>query len=212
MAVVGRGTGSSAVEQLAATFNTNITSANVEQVVYFNNGAMEWQLLTGIDPVQLSQNLVGVISSVTVDGDTIGGLGQGFVTIRGSIQKAGAISGQIYFIGTGADLVLTPPAGEAAIRIGYSKQNGFAFIDVDPDTIQIAILQDQINDMQTQLDEIQEQITAAAVYDFGADDAWAVNTETTDTDFGLDDNWTEGLVEYNANFGSDDNWGELIPG
>ena len=211
MSVVGRAVGGSTVEQLAATFNTNITSADVERVVYYNTGAGEWQTLTGIDTTQISQNLVGVISAVTIDGDTVGGQGAGFVTIRGAIQKAGAVLGEVYFVGLASDLVLTPPANEPAIRVGYSRQNGFAFIDVDPDTIQIAILSDQIVDLQQAVQELQDEFAIVEVYNFGSDDAWGVNPETTNTNFGLDDSWTEGTVEYNANFGADDAWGELIP-
>jgi len=210
MSVLGRSLGG-AVEQMTATFNTNITSADAGKVVFYNGTASEWQLLSGIDIVQISQNLVGVISAVTVNGDTLGGKGSGFITIRGSVQKAGAVAGQVFFVGTSANLVLTPSVGSPSIRLGYSRQNGFAYIDVDPDTIQIAILQDTIIDLQDKIDTLEELIIGTPVYSFAADDTWGVNPEDTNTQFGLDDQWTEGTVGYNANFGADDAWGELIP-
>jgi len=210
MSVLGRSLGG-AVEQMAAAFNTNITSADIERVVFYNGSASEWQLLTGIDIAQISQNLVGVISAVTLNGDTLGGKGSGFITIRGAVQKAGAVAGQVFFVGVGSNLVLTPPVGAPSIRIGYSRQNGFAYVDVDPDTIQIAILSERITELETLVAEIAEQVLAAPVYSFAADDLWGVNPEDTNTQFGLDDQWTEGTVEYNANFGADDAWGELIP-
>jgi hypothetical protein len=191
--------------------NTNITSVDAGRVVFYNNSASEWQTLTGIDIAQLSNNLVGVISAVTVSGDTLGAQGSGFVTIRGAIQKAGAVAGQVFFVGVSSDLVLTPPVGAPSIRIAYSRQNGFAYVDVDPDTIQIAILQATVVDLQAQITALEEALIPPPVYNFAADDTWGINPEDTNTNFGLDDTWTEGTVDYNANFGADDAWGELIP-
>ena len=208
MSVLGRAV-SGSVEQVAATFNTNVTSSDNGKVVYFNQVSQEFDLLSGIDVDTITNNLVGVISVVTIDGDTIGGLGQGFVTIKGTVQKAGAQPGQAFFVGITADMVDVPPIDNPTIRLGYSKQAGFVYVDVDPNTIQIAVLSDRLTALEQTVQEIADQVLDAPVYDFGANDNWAVNIEDTNTEFGLDDNWTEGTVEYNADFGDDDNWAVL---
>ena len=86
-----------------------------------------------------------------------------------------------------------------------------AQLDISNLTTQVGDLENEIVDLQTQITNIAAQLETVPVYDFGADDSWAVNVESTVTDFGLDDTWTEGSVEYNANFGADDAWGELVP-
>lgn len=207
MAVVGRNAAGSSVEQLAATLATTITSADVGKVAYFNGA--EFGLLVSVDATTLTNSLVGVISAITVDGDGLGAQAQGFVTIRGTIQKAGALSGQVYFVGVGADLVLAPPVDSFAIRVGFSRQNNFLYVDLDPNTIQIAVLSQRLTELETLVEEIADEVLAAPVYDFASGDDWGVNPEGTNTDFGLDDNWTEGTVGYNSDFGADDNWAEL---
>jgi hypothetical protein len=217
MPILGRSLGATAVEQLTAIFNTNITSADEGKVVYFDNAASEYKLLASIDVALLVNNLVGVISAVTVDGDTLGAQGAGYVVLKGVISKTGAVAGEAFFIGASAAVVKTPPGGEPAIRVGYSKQNDFLYVDIDPQAVQVAILNNQVEDLQTQvvqlqtdLDDLILQNQTVAVYDYSNGDGWGTNPETTNTDYGLDDFWTEGTVEYNSDFGADDNWGVLV--
>jgi hypothetical protein len=217
MSVLGRSIGSG-ISQLAASFETNVTSADEGKVTYFDSLSGEWKLLVGVDVTLLSNSLVGVISRVNVDGDTVGGLGQGYIVLKGSVQKVGAVAGQVYFVGATAETVITPPVDSPAIRVGYSQRNNFLYVDLDPESIQVAILNDRVSALEAQvtaqgelLDEIAQEVLAAPVYSFAADDTWGVNPENTNTNFGLDDQWTEGTVEYNANFGADDNWAELVP-
>jgi len=208
MAVVGRTSSASSVEQLAATLSTTITSSDVGKVVYFNG--TEFVLLANLDVVTLTNSLVGVISAITLNGDGLGAQAKGFVTLRGTIQKAGALSGQVYFVGVGADLVLTPPVDSYAIRVGFSRINNFLYVDLDPNTIQIAVLSSRLTSLETFVDKIWDKVRVHPVYDFSVNSEWAVSTESTNTNFGLDNSWTEGTVEYNADFGLDDDWGVLV--
>jgi hypothetical protein len=211
MSVVGRSLGGSLV-QLQAVLDTDITSTEETRAAYFNTANSEWELLTSVDLTLLQQNLLAVISRVTVDGDGLGAQGSGFVVINGTIPKSGATAGEVFFIAADGTTSTTPPGSGAAVRIGHSHRDGFMFVDIDADTIQLAILQDQVTDLQTQVDELVLANQVVPVYDFGnGSDNWGVSPETTNTDFGLDDSWTEGTVEYNANFGADDAWGELVP-
>jgi len=195
MPVLGRAAKNYKVEQTEAVFNTNITSTSNGKIVYFDISNSEWNLAYGVNLQILSNSIMGIISNVTVDGDTIGGKGDGFVTTRGYVNKAGALVGEVYYMNSDSTMVSVAPVFDPTLIVGNCNLSGYVFVDVDPQSAYIAYL---------------EELTAVtAVYNFGLDEDWAPNPETTLTNFGADDNWTEGVVEYNTNFGADANWGEL---
>lgn len=207
MAVVGRSSSGSGVEQLAASLATGITATDVGKVVYFNG--TEFVLLDALDAVTLTNSLVGVISAITLPGDGLGAQAKGFVTLRGTIQKAGALSGQVYFVGVGANLVLTPPADSFAIRVGFSRINNFLYVDLDPNTIQIAVLSQRLAALEATVDLISEAVLISPVYNFGSDRLFGINPDNTITNLGLDRNFNPYEPGYNLILGTDRNFGIL---
>jgi len=216
MSVLGRSAGTSGIEQLKVQFATTVTSADVGKVAYLDSASSEFVILGSIDINTIMDSLVGVISAVTVDGDGIGAPAQGFLLLKGALRKSGALVGQMFFAAAAGAITITPPEDGPAIRVGHSQLNGFLYVDIDPDSIRIAVLvnrmaalETKVSSTETLLNRIADAVLAAPVYEFAADEAWAANPEDTNTNFGLDDQWTEGTVGYIADFGSDEDWGVL---
>jgi hypothetical protein len=167
---------------------TTITSADIGKLVYLNTTSTEWQLITNLGTDVLFRYILGVLSAVTLNGDTLGTQGSGTVVIQGEVAKTGATVGQVFYSGSESTIVSVPPTGTVT-RAGYCLRAGYMIVDIS----------------------LASASTAAAepVYVFAATDSWDV-VDGAVINLGLDDEWTEGSVAYNTDLGNNnDEWATL---